>query len=101
MHTLERMKTIHKTALVVDEIQPNLFWVEYPGLVLIVSVRHLIAARPEDEWLLVCGYDVGSIKASHSDFIKKALNELNLNYKEYKNRSELVAELKKRIKKYS
>ena len=92
---LKQMRKLHATAQLVTELKDKLYWIEYPGLVLIVSVRHLISFHAYDKWHLVTGHDTGSIKADHEHFLSKNLD----NFKHFLSRKELTNELKLMMKK--
>lgn len=91
---LKRLKELHQSALEVEEIAEALFWVRYPGLVLLVSVRHLIGFWSHGEWRIIEGFDIDSTKARHELFLKAFLPGPLI---VYSTRVALVADLKHQI----
>lgn len=89
---LERMKNLHKTATKVTEVAKDLYWVQYTGLILLISKRNMIGFYAEGVWHMVVGYDPGSTKGNHETFLLKTLPPV---VKIFGQRSEMVKELRR------
>ncbi|MFA5127288.1 MAG: hypothetical protein WC465_04835 [Patescibacteria group bacterium] len=49
MSNLDNLRKIHDTAIV-EPVDRELFWVEYPGLILLIGIKYLMAFYAHDKW---------------------------------------------------